>query len=149
MAYPKSPAIALWNPVWTVIWSYIFTPVFGAFLQRTNWSEMGETDRTANSHMWMVLGIQLWRLLFLRFLYALLRSLGNLWRLGSGALRSWSLRRQLSSSSLGKTDYARCRWSCPLDDDVFNLCDRHYHLVPRRSAASAASEALNHVRLLW
>ena len=45
MAYPKSPAIALWNPVWTVIWSYIFTPVFGAFLQRTNWSEMGERDR--------------------------------------------------------------------------------------------------------
>ena len=51
MAYPKSPAIALWNPVWTVIWSYIFTPVFGAFLQRTNWSEMGERDRTANSNM--------------------------------------------------------------------------------------------------
>ena len=57
MAYPKSPAIALWNPVWTVIWSYIFTPVFGAFLQRTNWSEMGERDRTANSNMWMVLGL--------------------------------------------------------------------------------------------
>lgn len=57
MAYPKSPAIALWNPLWTVIWSYIFTPVFGAFLQRTNWSEMGEQDRTANSHMWMILGL--------------------------------------------------------------------------------------------
>ena len=57
MAYPKSPAIALWNPVWTVILSYIFTPVFGAFLQRTNWSEMGEQDRTANSHMWMILGL--------------------------------------------------------------------------------------------
>ena len=57
MAYPKSPAIALWNPVWTVILSYIFTPVFGAFLQRTNWSEMGEQDRTAYSHMWMILGL--------------------------------------------------------------------------------------------
>lgn len=57
MAYPKSPAISLWNPLWSVIWSYIFTPIFGAFIQRTNWSEMGEHDRTANSNLWLALGL--------------------------------------------------------------------------------------------
>ena len=48
--------IALWNPLWTIIWSFLFTPIFGAFLQRTNWSDMGEADETSTCGLWVFLG---------------------------------------------------------------------------------------------
>lgn len=50
------PQIALWNPLWTIIWSFLFTPIFGAFLQRTNWSDMGEADETSTCGLWVFLG---------------------------------------------------------------------------------------------
>ena len=53
----KTISVSLWNPYWTIIWSFLFTPVLGSFLQRTNWSEMGEIEETANSGLWIFLSL--------------------------------------------------------------------------------------------
>lgn len=49
---PKS----LWSPGMAAFWSLFFTPVFGAFIHRHNWRELGKNDRASSSSIWMWLG---------------------------------------------------------------------------------------------
>lgn len=50
-AAPAAPR--LWNPNAAASWSLIFSPVFGALLQRSNWLAMGHPDKAARSLQWV------------------------------------------------------------------------------------------------
>ena len=105
---------------------------------------MGEQDRTANSHMWMILG------LVFMFGYLLLEpwlpesNFEDFYFLGSYTLfyAAWVIfdgwaqvpfvrdRYGDNYPPLGQTDYARCRRAGSVDDDVFNLRDCRHHFIP-------------------
>jgi len=50
---PAATAPRLWNPNAAASWSLIFSPVFGALLQRSNWLAMGHPDKAARSLQWV------------------------------------------------------------------------------------------------
>lgn len=50
---PATTAPRLWNPNAAASWSLIFSPVFGALLQRSNWLAMGHPDKAARSLQWV------------------------------------------------------------------------------------------------
>jgi hypothetical protein len=47
-------APALWNPFAAGCWSLMFSPVFGALVQRQNWLALGETRRAQTSKQWAI-----------------------------------------------------------------------------------------------
>ncbi len=55
----KTPTIKLWNPQVVVYWSILFTPIFGAWLQAKNWTELNKEDKADKSMKWMYAGIGL------------------------------------------------------------------------------------------
>ncbi|MCV2419174.1 hypothetical protein [Paucibacter sp. DJ2R-2] len=53
-AKPDTSAVPrLWNPNAAASWSLIFSPIFGALLQRSNWLAMGHPDKAAGSLRWV------------------------------------------------------------------------------------------------
>ncbi len=44
----------LWNPNAAASWSLIFSPVFGALIQRKNWQALGELERAEKSKQWAI-----------------------------------------------------------------------------------------------
>jgi hypothetical protein len=48
--YEDIPAI--WNPNATCFWGWIFTPIFGSYLQAKNWRALGEEERAKISMKW-------------------------------------------------------------------------------------------------
>jgi len=43
----------LWNPGAAARWSLLLSPIFGATLHMKNWQAMGETEKAAQSKMWV------------------------------------------------------------------------------------------------
>ncbi len=46
----------LWNPNAAANWSILFTPVFGAWLQKMNWEELNKTEKAEKSKKWAYVG---------------------------------------------------------------------------------------------
>jgi len=43
----------LWNPNAAANWSFLFTPIFGAWLQAKNWRELNQPERALKSMNWV------------------------------------------------------------------------------------------------
>ena len=53
----------IWNPSATANWSFLFSPIFGAYLQARNWDSLGQRDRAKASYFWFYFGIAFYLLL--------------------------------------------------------------------------------------
>lgn len=51
----KKPS--LWNPNAVANWSLLFTPIFGSYLNKKNWLELGEKGRAKGSSVWFWISI--------------------------------------------------------------------------------------------
>ncbi len=51
----SQPVPALWNPNAAANWSLLFSPVFGAWLQRANWLALGEPEQARESRNWILI----------------------------------------------------------------------------------------------
>jgi hypothetical protein len=49
--------LALWNPSVAIAWSWLFSPVFGSYIQMRNWQVLDEPDRAARARAWLYLSI--------------------------------------------------------------------------------------------
>ena len=47
----------IWNPNAAANWSYIFTPVFGSYIQMSNWRTLGDVDKAASAKIWFYISI--------------------------------------------------------------------------------------------
>ena len=43
----------MWNPGAAIAWSFVFTPIFGSFIQMKNWKQLGEIENEKKSMYWM------------------------------------------------------------------------------------------------
>lgn len=54
---PQDRKPELWNPNAIANWSLLFTPVFGAWLVRANWNELGDTKQAGRARGWFWLSL--------------------------------------------------------------------------------------------
>ncbi|MFM0474773.1 lysozyme inhibitor LprI family protein [Paraburkholderia strydomiana] len=47
----------IWNPSRVASFSFLFTPVFGSYLQSANWRAMGQSERAASSRIWFFISL--------------------------------------------------------------------------------------------
>jgi len=47
----------IWNPSRVASFSFLFTPVFGSYLQSVNWRAMGQSERAASSKVWLFISL--------------------------------------------------------------------------------------------
>jgi hypothetical protein len=107
----------LWNPNAAANWSLLFSPVFGAWLHRENWRALGEPEKAAASHKWMVTAMVV---LAVQLLVGVFRpsSIGWANLLAVSWLLAWYFASARGQARLVKerwgTEYPRRPWAKPL-----------------------------------
>lgn len=61
----------IWNPVRIIGLSFVFTPVFGSYLQASNWRALGHPERAASARKWLYISIAFMLLLSVGSVYLL------------------------------------------------------------------------------
>ena len=107
----------LWNPNAAACWSLVFTPILGTWLHWTNWSALGEAERTASARLWLIASVVV-TLASSLVVMGGIRAPGTLRLLNFGYLLAWYVvgarpQARWVKERLG-TAYPRRGWALPL-----------------------------------